>query len=155
MASVTGKRSARRRRSKGRSKAAFSQLPWRTVRSLFPPVELISTDELTAIHQTSLSILEEIGMDFLLPEARDRLQQAGADVQGERVRIDRHLVEQAIATAPSSFTLHARNQDHDLEMGGDILNVCSVGSAPNASDLEGGRRQVGPGCRAVRRARGG
>ena len=140
MALATSRRSAKRRRSKGQSKAAFSQLPWRTVRSLLPPVEFISADELVAIHQASLNILEEIGLDFLLPEARDRLQQAGAQVQGERVRIDRHLVEQAIATAPSNFTLYARNPAHNLEIGGDILNICSVASAPNASDLEGGRR---------------
>ena len=41
---------------------------------------IISADEVESIHRASLKVLSEIGMDFMLPEARDLLKKAGADV---------------------------------------------------------------------------
>jgi len=92
-----------------------------------------------------MRILEEIGMDFLHPEALDILGAAGAKVEAgsQRVRFDRGLIQEAVGHAPASYTLHARNRAHNLTMGGSSINFCTVGSAPNASDMEGGRR---PGC---------
>ncbi|MCP5368631.1 MAG: trimethylamine methyltransferase family protein [Hyphomicrobiales bacterium] len=135
-----------RRRPAGRGgggdRTTVQQRPWKQPRLRYEPTRAVSDDELESIHQASLRILEEIGMDFLLPEARQMLKAAGADVDpdSERVRLDRGLVEQALSTAPSRFTLHARNPDHNLEMGGDYMAFCCIGSAPNASDMEGGRR---------------
>ena len=108
----------------------------------YAPTEAVSADELEAIHDASLGILEEIGMDFLDPEARELLRVAGARVEAgaERVRFDRAMVTQVIQTAPATFTLHARNPEHDLLIGGDRLAFGSVASAPNVFDLDGGRR---------------
>ncbi len=88
----------------------------------------------------SLRVLEEIGMDFLLPEARERLKAAGAEVEGERVRLPRQMVEAALATVPSRFTFHARNPENSIEVGGNAMFFGPVSSAPNCSDLDGGRR---------------
>ena len=135
-------RGARRRSRERRGEQALKQLPWRRVENPYPPIEVFSADQIEAIHDTSLRILEEIGMDFLHPEALDILKKAGAEVEPgtERVRLDRGLVLEALAHAPSSFTLHARNPAHDLTMGGNVINFGTVGSAPNVSDLERGRR---------------
>ncbi len=102
----------------------------------------MSSDELEAIHVASLRVLEEIGMDFLDPEAREVLRAAGAHVEpgSERVRFDRAMVEERIRTAPSSFTLHAPNPAHDLVIGGDWVAFGSVASAPNVFDADRGRR---------------
>jgi trimethylamine--corrinoid protein Co-methyltransferase len=87
-------------------------------------------------------VLENIGMDFLHPEALDILGQGGAAVEtgSNRVRFDRELVMETIATAPSEFVLHARNPDRDLHMGGTAVNFSMVASPPNSSDLDRGRR---------------
>lgn len=108
----------------------------------FAPVAAISADALEAIHDASLTILEEIGMDFLHEGARTLLKGAGADVDpaSQRVRIPRELVESRIGLAPRSFTLHARNPERNLQIGGNAVAFCSVGSAPNAADRDGGRR---------------
>lgn len=108
----------------------------------FQPTALVSADELESIHEASLTVLEEIGLDFLHPEARRLMKEAGADVasDGERVRIDRGLVESKLGLAPRQFTLHARNPAHSLQIGGDAVAFCSVASAPNSFDREGGRR---------------
>ncbi len=132
----------KRRGRHRREVAALTQLPWRSLRNPYAPIEVLSAEQIEAIHDTSMQILEEIGMDFLHPEAREILGRAGAEVEpgSERVRFDRGLIEEAVGHAPAEFTLHARNPAHDLTIGGNHINFATVGSAVNASDLAGGRR---------------
>ena len=108
----------------------------------YAPTAVVSEDELEAIHEASMQILEEIGMDFLDEEARELLAKAGASIEAgsERVRFDREMIAEAISTAPATFTFHARNPDHDLVIGGDFMAFGSVASAPNVADLDRGRR---------------
>lgn len=89
-----------------------------------------------------MQILSEIGMDFLNEEARRMLAEAGArvDPDSTRVRFDADFIEEKIATAPSEFTIHARNPDRNLVMGGDAVTFTAVSSPPNVSDEAGGRR---------------
>ncbi|OOG67821.1 hypothetical protein BLJAPNOD_01772 [Ensifer sp. M14] len=103
---------------------------------------VLSDDALEAVHQASLTILEEIGMDVILPEARERMKVAGADVTPgtDRVRFDRGLIMDMIASAPSSFTMHARNPARNVAIGGNNLVFAQIASAPFVADREGGRR---------------
>lgn len=135
---ATGRRGARRGRRDGPT--GIEQPPFRRIFNPYPPMRAVSDDELEAIHQASLTVLEEIGIDFLLPEARDRLKAEGQRVDGERVRFDRGFIEERIRTIPSSFTLHARNPARNVGVGGNEIVVCQIASAPNVSDLAGGRR---------------
>ena len=134
-----GRERARRRPGAG---GEFSQLPFAQLRNPYPPFEIVSKDEIEAIHEASLTVLEEIGVNFLLPEARAILAAAGAQVQadGPRVRFDRALIEAAMATAPAEFTLRARNPNHDVHFGANSVVFASVSSPPNVSDIEAGRR---------------
>ena len=104
--------------------------------------ELLSPETLDDIHDASLTILEEIGMDIILPEARERMKAAGASVTPgtERVRFDRGMIMELIASVPSTFTLHARNPLRNVEIGGKNLVFAQVASAPFVADREGGRR---------------
>jgi len=131
-----------RRGRKRRESSALTQLPRRALRNPYAPIEVLSADQIEAIHDTSMQILEEIGMDFLHPEAREILGRAGAEVEAgsERVRFDRGLIEEAVGHAPAEFTLHARNPAHHVTIGGNHINFATVASAVNASDLAGGRR---------------
>ncbi len=131
-----------RRGRQRREVAAMTQLPWRNLRNPYAPIEVLSADQIEAIHDTSMQVLEEIGMDFLHPEAREILGRAGAEVEAgtQRVRFDRGMIEEAVSHAPAEFTLHARNPAHHLTIGGNHINFATVGSAVNASDLAGGRR---------------
>ena len=136
----------RRRRTGGRDAGARSllpqQRPWAQPRMRYAPTEVVSADELEAIHLGSLRILSEIGMDFLDPDARELLRAAGSQVDpdSQRVRFDPDLVTESIRTAPSEFTLHAWNPAHDIRIGGDWMAFGTVGSPPNVADLDSGRR---------------
>ena len=135
-----------RRRRGGRNEGTRSRLPeqrpFRQPQLRYAPTEVVSADELESIHDASLRILEDIGMDFLDAEARRLLVEAGADVRGDdpRVRFDRAMVLDKITTVPSSFTLHATNPAHDLIIGGNAVAFGSVASAPNVFDMDNGRR---------------
>ncbi len=135
-----------RRHAGGRSGAgsvnAVSQLPWKQPRNAYRPVEALSADAVEEIHEASLSILEEIGLDILSEEARSILRAAGADVEAgsDRVRFERGLVESVVGRAPEKFTLHARNPDRSLTIGGHWVAFCAVASAPNTADMDRGRR---------------
>ncbi|MEJ7697027.1 MAG: trimethylamine methyltransferase family protein [Candidatus Limnocylindrales bacterium] len=94
------------------------------------------------MHVASLRVLSEIGMDFLDPDARELLRAAGAQTSpdDQRVRFDPDMVLDTIKTAPATFTLHARNPEHHLQIGGDWMAFGTVGSPPNVADLDRGRR---------------
>ncbi len=130
----------RRGRRTGAAHNPVNQLPWSQPRMTLEPSRILSDDQIETIHQQSLRVLEEIGMDMLYPEARDILAKAGAIVTGERVRIGREIVAQALTTPPEEFTFHARNPAHNIRIGGKWIAFAPVGGPPNCSDLEGGRR---------------
>ncbi len=138
---VLAKRERRRgRESAVRTPGALLQRPRSKVIQRFPAMNVVSADELEAIHRASLDVLQEIGMDFTLPEARKLLSAAGASVDGERVRFDAAMIGEYMQSVPSAFTLHARNPENSIEIGGNIMNFGTVASPPNSADNEGGRR---------------
>ena len=107
------------------------------------PVTVLSQVQEERIHNASMQILEEIGIDFWDEEALDCWEAAGARVDREdrHVWMDRNLVLEAVAKAPAKFTLHARNPAHTLQIGGNHINFVTVAGAPYFSDLDKGRRQ--------------
>lgn len=139
-------RKQRRRRAAGGGKAAagsaIEQLPWKQPELTFSPQELLNEEQLETIHQGSLHILKEIGLEFMSADARERLKKAGADVNEEShmVRFDPAMVEELIQTAPSMFTLHARNPEKSLKIGGRYMVNGCVSSPPNVSCMDKGRR---------------
>ena len=141
-ASTTEPRAGGRRRA-GRGAERAAPAPARPQPRLpFAPTPIVSADKLEAIHQASLQVLKEIGIDVLHAGARQILKQAGADVEpdSQRVRFDPAMVEAAIGLAPTSFTLHSRNPARALTLGDGHVAFCSVASTPNSFDRDGGRR---------------
>ncbi len=130
------------RRPRRDKDAGPAQAPFRPLRNPYPPFEILSADQIESIHHASLQVLAEIGMNFLLEEARQILKDAGCavDATGTRVRFDPAWIEAQVALAPAAFTLHARNPERSVHVGDNAINFSLVASAPHVSDLEGGRR---------------
>ncbi|TCO69045.1 trimethylamine methyltransferase family protein [Rhodovulum euryhalinum] len=106
-----------------------------------PDFELLTLEALEIIETNAERVLEEIGVSFVdNPAALDRWRAAGADVQGERVRLPRGLARHLCATAPARFTQHARNPERNVEIGGRNLVLAPVYGPPFVRDLDGGRR---------------
>ena len=132
-----GGRDARRQLRSGGGGSASAPFITRGI----PPVDILS-DEATEIIETNAeSILEEIGIDFRDDvEALDILRNVGCDVKGERVHFPRGLARQLCASAPASFTQHARNSARSVEIGGNKTVFAPVYGPPFVRDLEGERR---------------
>jgi trimethylamine--corrinoid protein Co-methyltransferase len=135
------RRSRDTRLSRGGS--GIRQLPWRQPVYAYPHLEVLSADQVEAIHEASLTLLETQGMRVLHPPARRLLAEAGATVDEGRqmVRFDRALLLETLALAPSEFTLHARNPAKSFRMGGRNLAFTSVGGPAYCNDLDRGRRR--------------
>lgn len=138
-------RSRKRDRSRLRAQRLESPLlkrPFLQPRGGMAPMEILSAEQLSRIHDASMQILENTGIDFLDAESLAIWQQAGADVDHNRrhVCIDRGLIMQAIATAPSSFTWRARNPAHNLLIGENAITFGPNGGMVYAANRDIGRR---------------
>jgi trimethylamine--corrinoid protein Co-methyltransferase len=136
----------RRRRQGGRGRrlggSQIAQLPWADVVNPYAPMEILSADQIEAIHLTSLRILEELGMEVMSARALALLAAAGAEVDAANrlVRLDRGLIEKGLQSAPASFVLTPRNPARRVILGGNHLNFGLVAGPPNVHDCERGRR---------------
>jgi trimethylamine--corrinoid protein Co-methyltransferase len=102
---------------------------------------VLTAEGLEVIEANAETVLEEIGVSFMdNPQALARWREAGADVQGDRVRIPRGLARRLCATAPSAFTQIARNPERSVEIGGRNLVLAPVYGPPFVRDNAGGRR---------------
>lgn len=138
------RRGARRRNASGKAtrKILDGQLDWQVPSYADNPIEPMSADQVAAIHDNSLRILEEIGIVFLNDEALSILADAGCDVdwQTKNVRFDRDFIIGQVKKAPSDFTLTPRNPQKQLHWGGRNFSFANVASAPNVMDMDNGRR---------------
>ena len=100
------RKAGRRRRGKEpRSKREIGkvdQLPWQVVENNLPPLKLLSEEQLERIHQASLEILRDMGLEFMSKKALEVLDNAGAyvDRTTQMVRFDPALIEESMAKAP-------------------------------------------------------
>ncbi|MDH3521657.1 MAG: trimethylamine methyltransferase family protein [Myxococcales bacterium] len=136
-------RSADRRSTRRSTRVrTVPQRPWSQPRLPYAPIEILSADQIEAIHRTALTVLQEVGMRILEPKARGLLAAAGASVDEDdlRVRFDPAMVEEWVARAPAEFTLSVRNPAHNLHVGGRHTFFAAVGGPAFCSDLDRGRR---------------
>ena len=85
-----------------------------------PLLQLLSREEIEAIHLASLKILEEVGVMIQSEEALKIVANAGADVDATRkiARIPQHLVKESLVKAPSTIRLYSRDGKSDLLLEG-------------------------------------
>jgi len=133
-----------RRRERGRSARATgpSLAPLPRLANPWPPLEVLTAEQVERILLAAYSVLEEAGLEIRSAAAREVYRHAGALVeeQSQMVRLGRDLVEASLAHAPARFVLHARNPARHLHVGDNVVNFGPVTGAPNIRDLEGGRR---------------
>ncbi len=106
------------------------------------PFEVLSDEHLALIEENADTVLEQIGIDFRdTPEALVLFKEAGADIDGERVRFPRGLARQLVqASAPAQFTQVARNPANNVEIGGMNTVLAPAYGSPFVRDLDNGRR---------------
>ena len=128
---------AARRAARGGVRVEAARLLERDI----PTLDILHDEALETIESNAETVLEEIGIAFVdNPGALALWREAGADVEGDRVRMPRGLARQLCATAPSRFTQLARNPANSVEIGGNSLVFAPVYGPPFIRDHSGGRR---------------
>ena len=137
-----------RRRGRRRSVGAETGSPPINQQQFFKPqnhmapLTPLSDDHIAEIHNQSLRILSELGIEVDSANARAAYKDAGADVDeaSHIVRLDEALVMQLVASAPASFTLTPTNPDRALTIGSNNIYFGLVSGAPNVHCALKGRR---------------
>jgi len=139
---MSTRRSRRAEFRQERSVIPLLQLPFRQPRSLLRPQEILTPPQLDQIHQASLHILENIGLDFLDDEALSIWAKAGAkvDFKTRHVWMDGGLITETIRQAPPSFTWRGRNPARNLFIGENCLTFGPPGGMVYVTDGVRGRR---------------
>jgi trimethylamine--corrinoid protein Co-methyltransferase len=104
--------------------------------------ELLSTEDLDQIHQTSMKVLEQVGVAFPQAEALAVFQQHGARVEAGRVYLTETWVMDVLRDVPKQFTLHARNPKRNVTIGGGSTVFAPAYGAPFLVDAEVGKRSA-------------
>ena len=121
---------------------AIRQLEWQQPVNIDTPTEPFTEEQVQAVHEGAMRVLEEIGIEFLNEEARAVLAEAGCETRtgSTNVRMDRALVMEKLKLAPARFTITPRNPERAVIIGGRHMVFGNVSSPPNCSDLDRGRR---------------
>ena len=134
----TSRRSGGRLGRKALRGAPITSFP--TLVRKIPVYQMVPDEAVELIHEESLKILEEVGCEFRDDGAIELWKAAGADVRETRVRIDRALLMELVSKVPSEFTLHARNPERTVRVGGNNSIFVPMYGAPYVRDLDNNRR---------------
>jgi trimethylamine--corrinoid protein Co-methyltransferase len=97
----------------------------------------LSDADLAQIYDTALRLLEDLGMGDVPDRLRRDLTKAGAlPGEGDRLRLPRSMVEQAIRAAAKTFTLHGRDPARSITVGGQAVHFGTGGAAVQTLDLD-------------------
>ncbi len=133
------------RPNRGRRKSGeivVAERVWRDLTYPYRPIEPLSPDEIELIHQSAMSVLENIGMRIQDGEARSILKEAGfrTDEATEHVFFDAGLVMELVGRAPAIATVRGLDPDKRVKMGQGHFALTAVGGPPFVSDIKNGRR---------------
>jgi len=108
-------------------------------------LKLLTDDQVDAIHEASLRILERTGVRFDSERAAERLLKAGAARHPERKKVltfSRGMVEDAIKKIPPYGTYCARDPKNDMVFDGEHTYAHCLGGNPSMMDLETGEQRM-------------
>ena len=138
MSSEQVRRGGRQARRAARLAAPAVSLP--TLVRNVPVYEVLDEEGVELIHDASMQILEEVGIDFRDEEALVTWREAGARTEGERVYLDRGLVMELVGKAPAEFDIQGRNPDRKIRVGGRNMIFVPTYGSPYVLDLNEERR---------------
>ena len=99
-----------------------------------PTLRMLSDAERRAIAAAAFELLEEVGVRLTEPEARALLDGAGARIEGERVHVPVHLIEDAIRSAPRGISIYTRDGELSMRLEGDSAYFGAHTDAPHVLD---------------------
>ncbi|MEE0775615.1 MAG: trimethylamine methyltransferase family protein [Bacillota bacterium] len=107
---------------------------------MIPKFDVLTQSEVENIHEHSVKILEEIGVEFTYDPAVEVLKEAGLKTEGHRVYFTREFIDEMMKKAPKEFKLHARNPQKTVNCNHTDLILTPSYGPPYIYDAQGNRR---------------
>jgi trimethylamine--corrinoid protein Co-methyltransferase len=109
-----------------------------------PKLNMLDPSLIEQIIEESKSVLAEVGIEVRGEALKQRLIDAGlpTDIDGKRILFPPETVNQAIAAAPSSFTLYDRDGRPHATLGGDAVHFVPASSGLNILDYRSGETRL-------------
>ena len=104
--------------------------------------EVLSPSDVQAIHDTSMKLMGEVGILFPEENALKIFIDNGFKVEGKKVFFSEKQVMDAIKSVPRQFTLHARNPEKNVVVGGGRPVLAPGYGAPFLVDAQDGKRDA-------------
>ncbi len=101
---------------------------------------IMSPEDEDAIHEATLKVLEQSGVEVVSDKGREYFAQAGVEVEDGKVYPSQKDLEKFLAMAPSEFEMKARNPDNNVTVGGDNTVLVPGYGPPFVMEYEGERR---------------
>lgn len=98
-------------------------------------------ERLREIHRASMEILSTVGMKFHSSQLLDIIREKGIRVEGDIAFFTEDEIMAWVDKAPAAFTLYARNERHNMDIGGDKVYFCPASGASNIGDNKGEKRR--------------
>jgi len=117
-------------------------MPLHTISPNAPRFEVLTPEGIEKTHHAIMRVFEEVGVEFPHEEAKQLFREAGATVEGDRVRMSEKLVLDLLSRAPASFTFYTREGEPAMEIGGYECHFGTYGTAPYAYDPYTGERSL-------------
>ncbi len=103
--------------------------------------DIFSEEHTKQIHEETMVVLEQNGIEILSAEARKVFENNGARVEGEQVFLSRELIEEQLKHVPERFTLHARNPENNVVIGDNNTVLAPGYGSPFVMDFEKNKRR--------------
>ena len=87
-----------------------------------PQFRVLSDQQCNQIFLATLECLKRVGVHIQNEEGKALLAAAGADVEGDQVRIPAHIIQDAIASTPRTFTVWGRDYLHEMRVAPDRVH---------------------------------
>ncbi|MFN2182630.1 MAG: trimethylamine methyltransferase family protein [Anaerolineae bacterium] len=79
--------------------------------------EILSGEDIQQIHDTSMRLLANVGVEFPYEPALSTFREHGVRTDGSRVYLTEDQVMKALETVPRQFTIQARNPERSVRVG--------------------------------------
>jgi len=99
--------------------------------------EFLSPTGIEEIHNTSMKLLNSVGVQFHEAEAISVFKQHGVKTDGSTVYLSEKQVMEAVGAAPRQFTFHARNPERNVTVGDGHIVFAPAYGAPFLMDYDG------------------
>lgn len=104
-------------------------------------MSMFTDSDLQRIHEYSLRILAETGINIANDRALEIFRKHGFKVEGSQIYMTEQQVEAALKTAPSHFVFHGRNPKNNVDLGSGEYAVCTPIGPVDVRTMDGGIRR--------------